>query len=175
MIDLDAIRKPAETVSTEAWGISAFVYLLWGAALGWLAKYLDNHTQSLGNIFSQMSVWILLGVWISVNSKTPGLAAVKELSFCFGMLAAYYLTAELTHSVYGQRYVIGWGIFSLFSPVFSFLTWYSVGKGWFAKVLRFGILIVLLLCARILFDHIRIADLLIAAVTAYVLFRHGAV
>ena len=57
-----------------------------GLLLGTLARLLDIYTQNLGNVFSQMAVWILLGVIISIYSETPKRAAANTLTFCLGML-----------------------------------------------------------------------------------------
>ena len=72
---------------------------LFGAALGVASKLLDIYTSNLGNIFSQMSIWILLGTLIAIFSKTKGKAALNVFVFCIGMLITYYITAELTNSV----------------------------------------------------------------------------
>lgn len=49
-----------------------------------------------------MSIWILLGTLIAIFSKTKGKAAMNVFVLCMGMLIAYYITAELTRSVYGM-------------------------------------------------------------------------
>lgn len=98
------------------------VMLLVGAVLGIVSKLLDIHTQNLGNIFSQMSIWILLGTLIAIFSKTKDKAALNVFVFCIGMLITYYVTAELTNSVYGMTFIYGWVAFSICSPVFAVLT-----------------------------------------------------
>ena len=37
-----------------------------GLLLGALSRFFDIYTQNIGNIFSQMAVWILLGTVISI-------------------------------------------------------------------------------------------------------------
>ena len=44
---------------------------LTGLALGIIIRLLDLYTTNLGNIFSQLAVWILLGTIISIYSATP--------------------------------------------------------------------------------------------------------
>ena len=39
-----------------------------GLLLGALSRIFDIYTQNLGNIFSQMAIWILLGTLISIYS-----------------------------------------------------------------------------------------------------------
>lgn len=41
-----------------------------GLILGIISRIFDIYTQNLGNIFSQMAIWILFGTLISIYSKT---------------------------------------------------------------------------------------------------------
>lgn len=41
-----------------------------GLLLGVISRLLDIYTQNLGEIFSQMAIWILLGTLISIYSNT---------------------------------------------------------------------------------------------------------
>lgn len=45
--------------------------LLLGALLGVLARVLDQYTQILGNLFSELSVWVLLGALIALGCPWP--------------------------------------------------------------------------------------------------------
>lgn len=47
--------------------ISMFII---GLILGIISRLLDIHTTNLGNIFSQMAIWILFGVLISIYSDS---------------------------------------------------------------------------------------------------------
>lgn len=149
-----------------------FLMFFFGAALGVVSKLLDIYTSNLGNIFSQMSIWILLGTLIAIFSKTKGRAALNVFVFCIGMLITYYITAELTNSVYGMTFIYGWAAFSIFSPVFAVLTWMTKEKGVFGKILSFGILVVTLTVSLVLFDGPRVYDIVIMLVLAYFLFVH---
>ena len=40
-----------------------------GLFVGMMAKYFDLHTEILGNLFSQLPIWILIGVLIAVYSE----------------------------------------------------------------------------------------------------------
>ena len=152
--------------------ILAPVMFLLGAVLGVVSKLLDIYTQNLGNIFSQMSVWILLGTLIAIFSKTKGKAAMNVFVFCIGMLITYYITAKLTNSVYSMAFIYGWVAFSLCSPVFAVLTWMTKEKGALPKILSVGILLVTLLISIVLFSGPRIYDIVIMLVLAYFLFVH---
>ena len=67
-----------------------------GLVLGTAARLFDIYFQNLGNIFSQIAIWILIGTLISVYSPTKKRAAMNVLPFCLGMLLTYYATAMLT-------------------------------------------------------------------------------
>ena len=41
-----------------------------GLILGVISRLLDIYTQNLGNILSQMAIWILFGILIAIYSKT---------------------------------------------------------------------------------------------------------
>ena len=145
---------------------------LLGAVLGVASKVLDIHTQNLGNIFSQMSIWILLGTLIAIFSKTKGKAALNVFVFCIGMLITYYITAELTNSAYGMTFIYGWAAFSVCSPVFAALTWMTKEKGVLGKIISFGILVVTLTVSMVVFDGPRVYDIVIMLVLVYFLFVH---
>jgi len=144
-----------------------------GLASGVIIKLLDIYTSNLGNLFSRMSVWIFLCVLISAYSSTPKRAAVNVFVFCAGMLLTYYLTAELTQSPYSFAFIVGWTVFSLFSPLMAYLTWFARGQGVFAWILTVGIVVVMLIIAVVLFDKIRITDVALAAVTVIALLKKG--
>ena len=79
-----------------------------GLALGILSRWLDLYTTNLGNVFSQLAIWILFGVLISIYSSTKRRAMGNILPFALGMLLTYYGAAIVTHGVYSQVYMIGW-------------------------------------------------------------------
>ena len=152
--------------------IDPILLFIFGAVLGVVSKLLDIHTSNLGNIFSQMSIWILLGTLIAIFSKTKGKAALNVFVFCIGMLITYYITAELTNSVYGMTFIYGWVAFSVCSPVFAILTWMTKEKGMLGKIISFGILVVTLTVSMVVFDGPRVYDIVIMLALAYFLLIH---
>ncbi len=147
--------------------ISMFVL---GLVLGIISRLLDIYTSNLGNIFSQMAIWILFGVLISIYSKTKKKAMINILPFCIGMLITYYFVAFITKGVYSDTYIIGWTIFALCSPVFAYFTWMTKEQGIFSKVISIGIVLVSILSSIILFDRLRIYDFVIDGIIVYYLF-----
>lgn len=139
-----------------------------GLCLGIISRLLDIYTQNLGNIFSQMAIWILFGVLISIYSKTKRKAMLNVLLFYIGMLITYYFVAFITNGVYSSTYIIEWSIFALCSPVMAYFAWMSKEKGLFAKII--SIVIVSILSSIILFDRLRIYDYIINLILIYILF-----
>ena len=86
--------------------LNPFAMFVLGLCAGILSRFSDIYTQNLGEIFSQMAVWILLGTLISIYSETPRRAAANTLTFCLGMLITYYAVAALSHGVYDKIYVL---------------------------------------------------------------------
>lgn len=165
------IRRPQKRIPLNRAVIYSMGIMACGLITGVGVKLMDIYTAHLGNIFSQMSVWIFLCSVLAVYSSTPRRAAVNVFLFCAGMLLTYYLTAEGMHSPYSMTFVYGWSVFSLFSPVLAFFTWYAKGKGTVSRLLTAGIVVVLLVLAVLLFDRIRISDLVFAVLTAVILIK----
>ena len=84
------------------------------------------------------------------------------------MLITYYITAELIDASYSLVFAYGWGIFALFTPLFAFVTWYAKGKG--TAALCISALIMLLMLAVTFVSGMRLRDIMIALLTAAVLF-----
>ena len=150
--------------------LNPFVMFIIGLSVGALSRLLDIYTQNLGEIFSQMAVWILLSTLISIYSNTPKKAAANTLTFCLGMLITYYAVAVLSHGVYDISFIIGWTIFALCSPVMAYFTWMTKQKGLLPKIISIGIVTVCVLSSVLLFDGFRIYDLLINGCLIFFLF-----
>lgn len=141
-----------------------------GLILGIISRLLDIYTQNLGNIFSQMAIWILFGVLISIYSDTKKKAMMNILPFCIGMLITYYFVAFISKGVYSSIYIIGWTVFAFLSPVLAYFTWMTKQNGIFPKIISVGIVLVSILSSIILFDRLRIYDYIIDGIMIYLLF-----
>ena len=150
--------------------LNPFAMLCFGLLIGFISRLLDIFTTNLGEIFSQMAIWILLDTLISIYSKTAKKAMLNVLTFCLGMLFTYYLIAALSHGVYSIDYIIGWTVFALCSPIMAFFAWYTKGSGVFPRIVSVGIIAVSVLSSIILFDKLRIYDLVINGALFYFLF-----
>ena len=167
------MRRGRSTGPISRQFVITFCIFLLGGIFGCAARFFDIYTQNLGNVFSQMSVWVFLGTVISVTSATPLRAGANTFAFCVGMLAAYYTCAHLSGGVYSMTFVAGWAVFSALSPLFAFVTWYGVGRGIISSVIDVGILLVMALCSMVLFDRIHLSDVIIMAFTALFLFVYS--
>ena len=144
--------------------------LLAGLILGIAARLFDIYFQNLGEIFSQMAIWILLGTLIAIYSPTKKAAMGNIFPFCMGMLATYYVTAAVTHGVYGWAFIIGWTVFALTAPVMAYFAWMAKKPGAFSKIIAAGIVAVSVMSSVLLFDHLRLYDFVIDGMLIYILF-----
>ena len=141
-----------------------------GFALGVLSRLLDIYTQNLGNVFSRMAIWILMGVLISIYSSTKKKAMLNILPFCIGMLITYYFVAHVTNGVYSDVFIAGWTAFAFVSPLLAYFTWMAKEDGVFPKIIRFGIIAVSALSSIVFFDRLRVDDFIIIGLLVYYLF-----
>ena len=138
-----------------------------GAILGIISKLLDIlfvrnlFMMTLGYMFSDLPIWVLLGILISIYSDTRKKAMINIFPFCIGMLISYYVTAELTNAVYSWNFIKGWTIFSCLSPLFAYFTWKTKEEGLFAKFISIGLILVTIIGNYILVRTFTIPDLII--------------
>ena len=144
--------------------------LLAGLLLGVAARLFDIYCENLGEIFSQMAVWILLGTLIAIYSPTRKAAMGNIFPFCMGMLVTYYVTAAITRGVYGRIFIIGWTAFALLSPAMAYLAWMAKERGVLPKIIGAGIVAVSAMSSILLFDRLRIYDFIIDGILIYFLF-----
>ena len=150
--------------------LNPFAMLCFGFLIGFISRLLDIYTTNLGEIFSQMAIWILLGTLISIYSKTAKKAMLNVLTFCLGMLFTYYLAAVLSHGVYSTDYMIGWTVFALCSPVMACFAWFAKESGVLPIIVRMGVIAVSVLSSILFFDRLRIYDLVINGALFFFLF-----
>lgn len=150
--------------------LNPIAMLCFGFLIGIISRLLDLYTTNLGEIFSQMAIWILIGTLISLFSRTAKNAMLNVFPFCMGMLVTYYAVAALSQDVYSKAYIIGWTVFALCSPVFAFAAWQAKGKGILSRIIGAAIVAVSILSSVVLFDRLRIYDIIIDGLLIYYLF-----
>lgn len=141
-----------------------------GLIFGFVIRMFDIYTEVLGNIFSSISVYILIGVLITLNSKNKWYAMINVFVFLLSMLLTYYLTAYITHGVYGKRFIIGWTVFAFLSPIMAYFVYLTKSKNLFANIIKIGILIVAVVFPIILFDKLYFYDYLVILPLIYILY-----
>ena len=149
---------------------NSLLILLLGIGLGAISKWSDNHMAVwFAEVTSGIALWIFLAATIALYSRTAKRAALNVLLLLGGMVGAYYLTALLTNSVWGESFLIGWGIAALLSPIPGYLVWFAKGRSRRAWLLSAGVLIVQIVLVIVLFRAVRIYDVVIILLTAAVL------
>ncbi len=147
-----------------------------GLFTGFLVKLLDVYCYaqyfgtSLSDIFSQAGVWVVIGMAISLYSRTTKLAMLNIFLFCAGMLLTYYITAHITNSVYGWSFIKAWAAFACFSPVMAWLARLTRNPGPLALVLKCGVFVGYAGLNLILGHFLHYYDLPFLAVLVYLLF-----
>ena len=177
---LSSIRTTKKTTFVKAF-IFTFLITIAGSITGIFIKLIEiypyeitdsalfgNILVNLGDIFSEIPVWIFICTVIAVYSSSSVRAGINVFCFCVGMLVTYYITAELINASYSLMFAYGWGIFALFTPIFAFVTWYAKGKG--TAALCISVLIILLMFAVTIICGMRLHDIIIDLLTAAVLF-----
>lgn len=157
-------RSPRKCASIPKAAAISALFAVSGLASGAAIKLFDMHSEVLGNIFSGISVWVLICTAISVFSINPKRAAINVFLYCAGMIAAYYVFSELTDQYYSEKYVFGWSVFTLFTPIFAYIAWYGRGKGRLANPIAAGIVFFAVMAALLfgiyVFDVIFLAALI---------------
>ena len=153
--------------------ISMFII---GLVTGIIIKLIDIHFRvqhfgfSLSDVFSELGIWILIGVIISLFSKNKKYAMLNIFLFSIGMLITYYITAEVTNSIYGWTFIKGWSLFACLSPILAYLVTLTKEKGLLSLVIKIGILLVYLITNIIIFGGPRIYDIVFILILIYLLF-----
>ena len=142
--------------------ISMFII---GLLTGIIIKLIDIHFRvqhfgfSLSDVFSELGIWILIGVIISLFSKNKKYAMLNIFLFSIGMLITYYIIAEVTNSIYGWTFIKGWSVFACLSPMLAYLVTLTKEKGLLSLIIKIGIILVYLITNIIIFGGPRIYDI----------------
>lgn len=157
MTFLDKIRTVEKKYSRKQKIIISAGVLLFGICLGTFAKYLDapfgempyflefiDDKLDLGNFLGGFAPWVLIAVYISINSQSPLYASLNVFLFFSGMVSSYYLYCNYIAGFFPKSYAMIWFAFMFFSPIPAFLCWYAYGNGRIAVILSAGILSILM-------------------------------
>ena len=160
---------PAPSPGRRLTGLLAMA--LAGGAVGLLAKWADfSSVQLLGDVFSELPIWIVLGLLIARLSGSPGRAAAYTFAFFLAMIPAYYLAAEWVGGVWGMAYVYGWTVVACLSPFAAFAAWYAFGRGWLPNLLSGMVVAVAALADVAVFRRLNFRDFVLAGLCALLVF-----
>ena len=147
-----------------------------GLLTGFLVKEIDIHFYaqhfgiSLSNIFSEAGIWIVIGVSISLFSRNRKYAMLNVFTYCIGMIIMYYLTAELTGSVYAWTYIRAWVAFSCLSPVMAYFVTLAKEHGIVSLIIKTGIFAGYIIINMFLGGFIKSYDIVFFIILIYLLF-----
>ena len=132
------IRKPKNRPTRGAMLRNAVLLALLGITLGVFAKWLDElvvddriwwqliiERLDLGNVFSEMPVWLVLTMAIAVFSGSPGRAALNSFVFLLGMCLAYHAYTIVFAGFNPDRYMMIWYGITAASPLLGAVCWYG--------------------------------------------------
>lgn len=135
---LATIRKPKNKPPRGTMLRNAVLLALLGIALGVFAKWLDElvvddriwwqliiERLDLGNVFSEMPVWLVLTMAIAVFSGSPGRAALNSFVFLLGMCLAYHAYTIVFAGFNPDRYMMIWYGITAASPLLGAVCWYG--------------------------------------------------
>lgn len=135
----EGIRGKKEHKALGKRTLDSVLILLLGIGLGAFSKFLDCTPSNelpaflayldVRNFLGRFSIWVLLGVWISVRSNSAVRASVNVFLFFFGTVASYYLYSHFIAGFFPRSYAMIWIGFTALSPLLGFVCWYAGGKG----------------------------------------------
>jgi hypothetical protein len=153
---LNKIREPRTGRSMLLDIGASFLILIFGIALGILSKYLDgmdfDHFNfllsiaarlDLGNVLTEMAIWLVMALAISALSRSPLKAAINVFLFFGGMDISYHLSSVLIKGFDPGSYMLIWYGITLVSPILGIICWYARSDSLVSIIMDIAILTIL--------------------------------
>ena len=155
---LEKIRIPDRSLKISRKILNTSSIFLLGIILGIFSKWLDNLSINntvwwqhilgvldLGNVFSELGIWIFIAITISVFSKTPLRASLNVFLFFVGMTVSYHLYTIMFSGFNPKSYMMIWYGVTAITPILAFICWYAKGNNKISIMISSGILAVMLI------------------------------
>lgn len=151
---LNSIRKEEKQLSLKRKIINTILLLLLGIILGLISKWLDSRYfdiplldyLDLGNFFSNISIWLLIALFISVYSVSPKRASINVFIFFLGMTISYHLYTIIFNGFNPKNYMLLWYGITLVSPILAYFVWYVKSNNKYTIILSSIIIFVMSKC-----------------------------
>ena len=182
------IRTPKRDIKLSTQITYSIWILLLGIILGVFSKWLDNMSINdaiwwqhilgiidLRNVFSELAIWLLIALAISVYSSTSLRACLNVFLFFAGMCIRYHLYTIVFAGFNPRKYMMIWYGFTLLSPVLAFVCWYGKGETKVSLIIDILILAVMMSECFVIgfwyFDITRIINVMIFVGSVVILYN----
>lgn len=154
---LDSIRKPEKNITLKRKIIYTISFFIIGILLGVLSKWLDNLSLNseiwshsiiekldLGNYFSEIAIWLLLALTISIYSTSPKRASINVFMFFLGMTISYHIYTNLYSGFNPMSYMMIWYGLTIISLFLAYISWYGKSDNLYSIIIDTIIILVML-------------------------------